>query len=143
MGLKQLAKRAKIHGEREPWRRGQRLWLHLNLSLWLHGGQVRRLEGSRCLALPHTASSIRMTLFIMLKASSLIAWVLDQSLWLRATSVILISCTKGTPWPGLTGPVFSFLTRNQESGFRVQGGWGVRQANRDAEGWGGQASPPT
>lgn len=73
------------------------------------GEAAGRLQVS---ALPHTASSIRMAPFFMLKASSLIAWVLDQSLLGRATSVILISHTKGTPWPGLAGLVFSFLTRN-------------------------------
>lgn len=50
MGPKQPAKTARNSQEREPWkRRGQRLWLSLNLSLWLHGGQVGRLEASSCL----------------------------------------------------------------------------------------------
>lgn len=111
-----------------------------SLAAWGPGEAAGRLQVS---ALPHTASSIRMAPFFMLKASSLIAWVLDQSLLGRATSVILISHTRGILWPSLARLVFSFLTRKQESGLRTEGGWGVRQANRDAEGWGSQAPPPT
>lgn len=69
------------------------------------------------------------------------AWVSEQSLVGRATSVSLVSHAERTLWPGLVGLIFSFLTGSQEPALEPWRDEG--QAGRGAEGWAELAPPST
>lgn len=117
-----------------------RLWLCLSWSLWPRGGRVGALgEAGRLQvsALPHAASSIRAAPFLTLKALQARCLGFRAKPAGKATSVGLVGHSEGTPWPGLVGLTFSFLTGSQV----MPGSWGRTEGQagkRRSEGWGGQ-----
>lgn len=86
-----------------------------------------KAEQLRVCALPQDASLSEWPPSSCGKPASLIAWVAEQSLLGRATSISLINHTKGVPWPDLVGLIFSFLTGSRESGLKAGAGWRGRQ----------------